>query len=128
MKWYDIVVDADPNRGTIAKQYQVSVRDRHHGDEYNHVPFSKVKRDKKTRKSEYLPDFIFSYYSGPSDRLEKHFRKHRDDYYRDLLYSKTNLREDIRSLFYAKPIHSLFVLMAFFLSPELDKERVFLNL
>ncbi|KKY63300.1 chromosome segregation protein SMC [Morganella morganii] len=128
MKWYDVKVDADPSRGTPAKQYQVSVKDKHNSQEgYKPIPFSRVKRDKKTQQAEYLPNFLFAYYSGPSDRLEKYFRKHRDDYYRDLLYNKLSLEADIRSLFYAKPFHSQFVLMAFFLSPELEKERIFLQ-
>lgn len=127
-KWYDIKVDADPNRGSLAKQYQVSVKDKHETDaDYKTIPFSKVKRNKKTKQAEFLPNFVFAYYSGPSDRLEKYFRKHRDDYYRELLYNKLDLRADIRSLFYAKPFHSQFVLMAFFLSPDLEKERAFLQ-
>ncbi|EML1936005.1 AAA family ATPase [Providencia rettgeri] len=128
VKWYDIKVDADPSRGTLAKQYQISVKDKHDNQEdFKLIPFSKVKRDKKTKQAEYLPNFLFAYYSGPSDRLEKYFRKHRDDYYRELLYNKLDLKADIRSLFYAKSFHSQFVLMAFFLSPELENERIFLQ-
>ncbi|MUK37242.1 AAA family ATPase [Aliivibrio fischeri] len=128
VKWYDVKVDADPSRGTLAKQYQVSVKNKHDSKaDYKSVPFSKVKRDRKTKQAEYLPNFLFAYYSGPSDRLEKYFRKHRDDYYRELLYDKLDLRADIRSLFYAKPEHSKFVLLAFFLNPELHKERDFLK-
>jgi predicted ATPase len=127
-KWYDVKVDADPSRGTLAKQYQVSVKDKHdRKEDFKSVPFSKVKRNKKTKQADYLPSFLFAYYSGPSDRLEKYFRKHRDEYYRELLYNKLELRADIRSLFYAKPLHSQFVLMAFFLNPELEKERTFLQ-
>jgi predicted ATPase len=127
-KWYDVKVDADPSHGTLAKQYQISVKNKHDKKAgFNLVPLSKVKRNKKTKQAEYLPNFLFAYYSGPSDRLEKYFRKHRDDYYRELLYNKLDLRADIRSLFYAKPLHSQFVLMAFFLSPELENERAFLR-
>ena len=126
-KWYDVKVDADPGRGTLAKQYQVSVKDKHNNADFKLIPFSKVKRDNKTKQAEYLPNFLFAYYSGPSDRLEKYFRKHRDNYYRELLYNKLDLRADIRSLFYAKSLHSQFVLMAFFLNPELKRERIFLQ-
>ena len=127
-KWYDVKIDADPSRGTLSKQYQVSVKNKHKQEsDYKSIPFSKVKRNKKNNQAEYLPNFLFAYYSGPSDRLEKYFRSHRDNYYRDLLYKKTDLRADIRSLFYAKPLHSQFVLMAFFLSPELKKEKFFLQ-
>ncbi|KJV28456.1 AAA family ATPase [Pantoea sp. SM3] len=127
-KWYDVKVDADPSRGTLAKQYQVFVKDKHSSQtDYKLIPFSKVKRDKNTKQAEYLPNFLFAYYSGPSDRLEKYFRKHRDDYYRELLYNKLDLKDDIRTLFYAKSFHSQFVLMAFFLSPKFEKERIFLK-
>ena len=127
-KWIEVEVDADPDRGTLAKQYQVTVKDLHDEvAEFEKVPFSKVRRDKKTKRTDFLPDFLFAYYSGPSDRLEKYFRKHRDDYYRELLYNKSDIRADIRSLFYAKPQHSQFVLMAFFLSQDFIKERTFLK-
>nr|WP_290701171.1 ATP-binding protein [Halomonas sp. UBA3074] len=128
VKWYDIKIDADPDRGTLSKQYHIYVKNKHEDKTgYKPVSFSKVRRDKQTKQAEFLPNFLFAYYSGPSDRLEKYFRKHRDNYYRELLYSKSDLRADIRSLFYAKPLHSQFVLMAFFMSPELEKERYFLQ-
>ncbi|MDQ8856912.1 AAA family ATPase [Acinetobacter pittii] len=127
--WYEVRIDADPSRGIRSKQYQVKVKNLHNNEDFISIPFSKVRRDKKTKYAEYLPNFIFAYYSGPSDRLEKYFRKHRDDYYRELLYSESNfdIRNDIRSLFYAKPQHSKFVLLAFFLSPDLKNERLFLQ-
>lgn len=128
VKWYDVKVDADPDRGTLAKQYQVYVKDKHDSKaDFKLTPFSKVKRDKKTKQAEFLPNFLFAYYSGPSDRLEKYFRKHRDDYYRNLLYNKLDLKADIRSLFYAKPYHSQFVLLAFFLSDENSPQRKFIK-
>ncbi|MEZ9440292.1 AAA family ATPase [Vibrio atlanticus] len=128
VKWYEVRIDADPDRGTLSKQYQVYVKDLHSEDDnFQLLPISKVRRDKKTKRAEYLPNFLFAYYSGPSDRLEKYFRKHRDDYYRELLYNKLDLKADIRPLFYAKPLHSQFVLMAFFLSPDFKKEREFLK-
>lgn len=127
VKWYEIIIDADPDRETLSKQYQIQVKNLHDNDGFQLIPISKVRRDKKTKRAEYLPNFLFAYYSGPSDRLEKYFRKHRDDCYRELLYNKLDLKEDIRPLFYAKPLHSQFVLMAFFLSPDLQKEREFLK-
>lgn len=33
----------------------------------------------------YLPKHVFAYYSGPSNRLEKHFDKHQNKFYRELL-------------------------------------------
>jgi predicted ATPase len=59
----------------------------------------------------YLPRHVFAYYSGPSDRLEEHFRPHQKQFYRDLLKGK---KSPFRPMFYARPVHSNFVLLAFF--------------
>jgi energy-coupling factor transporter ATP-binding protein EcfA2 len=88
-----VTIDADPTRGTFAKQYEVSVTDPSSKGLFSEqsvsaqlVPASKLKRD-KAGYAEYLPKYLFAYYSGPSDRLEKYFRKHRTDFYRKLLSS-----------------------------------------
>ncbi len=135
-RWLEITIDADPSRGTITKQYQVQVRDLLAADAPQDlfeeqpsgqaIPFSKVKRDKEG-KAPYLPNYVFAYYSGPSDRLENHFKKHRTDFYRRLLKDKLDLKGDIRPLFYAKPHHSQFVLLAFFLSEQDSAEKEFLR-
>jgi predicted ATPase len=66
---------------------------------------------KGTEGKKWLPHHVFAYYSGPSDRLEEHFRPHQKLFYRALLKSKEVL---FRPLFYARPVHSNFVLLAFF--------------
>lgn len=133
--WVEITIDADPARGSLAKQYTISAIDLLQprtttllGEEPHSktVPFSKVVRD-KYGKSSYLPKYLFAYYSGPSDRLERHFKKHRNDFYRRLLEDKLDLKGDIRPLFYAKPHHSQFVLLAFFLSEQDSIEKSFLR-
>ncbi|MDP1667355.1 MAG: AAA family ATPase [Methylobacter sp.] len=124
-----ITVDADPSRGTLSKQYDVKVSKSASNNDLElaqPVSITKVERDKKG-VAEYLPKYLFAYYSGPSDRLENYFRKHRTDFYRKLLKSEVDLKGDIRPLFYAKPFHSQFVLLAFFLSSQDDKEKIFLR-
>ena len=124
-----ILVDADPERGTLSQQYRIrcwSQADKPTSEPGSPVAISKVKRN-KTGLAPYLPNFLFAYYSGPSDRMEGYFRKHRDDFYRRLLRSEVELAADIRPLFYAKPFHSQFVLLAFFLSAHGDDERRFLQ-
>lgn len=59
----------------------------------------------------FLPEHIFAYYSGPSNRLEKHFAKHQKKFYTALLKGDD---QALRPLFYARMIHSHFVLLAFF--------------
>lgn len=61
--------------------------------------------------NEYRPAHIFGYYSGPSNRLETHFEKHQERFYQDLLANKP---KPLRRLFYARPVHSQFVLLSFF--------------
>jgi ABC-type multidrug transport system ATPase subunit len=63
----------------------------------------------------WLPRHVFAYYSGPSDRLEQHFREHQRRFYRDLLDGK---EQPFRPLFFARPVHSQFVLLAFVTSDD----------
>lgn len=124
-----ITIDADPSQDSLGKQYLVHVAtEEDKGDDGlgKKIPFSKVPRD-KDGLSPYLPKYLFAYYSGPSDRLENYFKKHRTDFYKKLLKSEVNLKGDIRPLFYAKPFHSQFVLLAFFLSEANENERDFLR-
>jgi predicted ATPase len=120
-----ITVVADPENKTISQQYQIMVSDSENL-EGKKVPISRIKRDPKGN-SKYLPKHIFAYYSGPSDRLENYFKQHRTNFYRNLLYKKIDLKADIRPLFYAKPYHSQFVLLAFFLNEQSTDEKEFLR-
>ncbi|AZH31305.1 AAA family ATPase [Paenibacillus sp. M-152] len=71
-------------------------------------------------RSVHLPRNVFAYYSGTSRRLESHFDKHEEIFYRRLLDDDDRA---LRRMFYARLIHSQFVLLAFFsLIDELSKE------
>ena len=72
----------------------------------------------KRRQTDFLPKYLIAYYSGISNRLEEHFDPHQRLFYNDLLKGKD---DPLRPLFYARPIHSNFVLMSFFSFPEDDK-------
>jgi predicted ATPase len=67
--------------------------------------------------NEYLPRYVFSYYSGESPRMHEVFRPYLENY-----DSKLRNGEDpgLKRLFYAMPVHSQFVLLAFMIkqSPE----------
>jgi len=123
IRW--ITVIADPTGKTLSQQYQTTFSTSIKGANQK-IPFSKVTRNKEGH-SDFLPSHVFAYYSGPSDRLEKHFRKHRTNFYRKLLRSEVDLQSDIRPLFYAKPFHSQFVLLAFFLTKQANQEKEFLK-
>lgn len=71
------------------------------------IPKVEIKRN----KDEYLPKYVFSYYSGVSNRLLEHFDKHQTRFYKALL---DGIDAPPRPLFYARQIHSYFVLMAFY--------------
>jgi energy-coupling factor transporter ATP-binding protein EcfA2 len=101
-----IAVDADPDRKP-QQGYEVTVD----GAEFRWSEFHGNPR------REYLPNFVFGYYSGPSNRMEEHFVKHQEQFYRELLESDVDA-PPLRPLFYARPVHSQFVLLAFFLDPD----------
>ncbi len=127
-----IIIDADPDRGKgPGTQHTIRACSEDKAEslaeeKWQKIPFSKVKRDKQGR-SLFLPRYLFAYYSGPSDRLEEYFKKHRTDFYRRLLRNELTLKGEIRPLFYAKPIHSQFVLLAFFLGASKNTELDFLR-
>jgi len=65
----------------------------------------------KDPNHQYLPSNLFGYYSGPSRRLERLFDKHQEIFYRQLL---KGTKAPFRPLFYARTVHSQYVLLAFF--------------
>ena len=73
---------------------------------------------------QFLPRHVFGYYSGPTNRLEQHFEEHHVRFYRGLLAGKNDPR--LRPLFYARNIHSQFVLLAFFSGLD-DSQTSFLR-
>ena len=82
---------------------------------------SEEKSTPKTLKNKLLlPKFVFGYYSGPSNRMEEHFKKHQENFYRDLIDGKDN---PLRPLFYARDVHSQFVLLSFFTKPDEESDN-----
>lgn len=71
----------------------------------------------------YLPRYVFSYYSGESSRMHEVFRPYLENY-----DSKLRNGEDpgLKRLFYALPVHSQFVLLAFLIQQS-DAMRAFLD-
>lgn len=75
-------------------------------------------------KNEYLPKNIFTYYSGLSDRMDKLFWKHQNNFYRNIIkpdFDSSKI-DELRRLFYVKQIHSFFVLLAFYSLNETENE------
>ncbi|WP_234915388.1 AAA family ATPase, partial [Vibrio anguillarum] len=132
----EIEISADPDRTKDA--YLVGYRDL--GEKLENTTlqvdfFSELTDDStlvglkfnefKKRQDEFLPKYVFGYYSGHSDRLQSVFRPYLQQYDKKLRNSKS---EDpgLRRLFYALPVHSQFVLLAFVLNQD-DLVRHFLD-
>ena len=103
----DIVADPDKTR---AEQLNIKVDDLS-------ITYKKFMEGRK-----YLPNFVFGYYSGPSNRMEQHFLKHQQRFY-DALIKPKGEDEPLRPLFYARLVHSQFVLLAFFNDQEKEIQR-----
>ncbi|TMN35207.1 AAA family ATPase [Pseudoalteromonas sp. S2755] len=132
----EIEIDADPDR--VKDAYKISYRDLGEAKseesaqadllsvltgkkELAKIAFSKFKK----QQDDFLPKYVFGYYSGHSDRMQSVFRPYLQQYDKKLRNAKS---EDpgLRRLFYALPVHSQFVLLAFVLRQD-DLVRHFLD-
>lgn len=96
---HKVQVDADPARERNAVEIKVD-------DEP--ISYTRFAQDPSR---EYLPNFVFGYYSGASNRLEQHFEKHQEKFSKAL---REHEDRPLRPLFYARLVHSQFVLLSFF--------------
>jgi predicted ATPase len=118
-----IHIDADPERkkdefiirvadaNQIAQHEQASKTLDHGGDAANRQMGDLIKLTAfLNADAQYLPRYVFSYYSGESSRMHEVFRSYLETY-----DSKLRSGEDpgLKRLFYAMPVHSQFVLLAF---------------
>lgn len=76
--------------------------------------------------ADYLPNFVFAYYSGLSSRLEKHFDEPTRRYYREILNSKRS-EMPLRRMFFCRKEYSQLVLLAFFLSESTTAHELLEN-
>ena len=123
----EIEISADPDATGVA--YNIKYRDLGKTDEKaqiqndllptNDTGVSQLKSIKfhnfKKRQAEFLPKYIFGYYSGHSERMHDVFRPYLEKYDSDL---RKGIDPGLRQLFYAKPVHSQFTLLAFMLNNE----------
>lgn len=88
------------------------------------------KKEFREKRNELLPKYVFTYYSGISNKLKDHFDDHQKKFYDKAKkegVSKDDVN-DLRRLFYAQLIHSYFVLLAYFsFKNDNGKGRKFLN-
>lgn len=79
------------------------------------------------RPDQYLPKYVFSYYSGWNRRLEQLFDKPTKALYKAWKDGGTSENIPLRRLFYCRKDYSQLVLLAFFLMDENPKIKAFLN-
>ncbi|MBU1568158.1 MAG: AAA family ATPase [Proteobacteria bacterium] len=112
-QWW-INIDADPSREKEAYKIHVKAAGRKAIERDGlgePLPITKFLKG----QDKYLPKYIFGYYSGTSDRLEEIFRKYLVGHDKVLRAGKD---PGLRQLFYALPVHSQFVLLAFILHQD----------
>lgn len=135
----EIEIDADPDRP--GSYYLISYRECNVDDadadvshiqsviEYEELEVGKLQSIKfsefKKQQDLFVPKYVFGYYSGHSSRLQDVFRPYLQQYDKKLRNPKS---EDpgLRRLFYALPVHSQFVLLAFVLQQD-DLVQAFLD-
>lgn len=130
-----IHIDADPDREKEPFTIHVATDAQARG-ESTLIPFIEGEETVSARRgkaikltaflnadAEYLPRYVFSYYSGESPRMHEVFRPYLESY-----DSKLRNGEDpgLKRLFYAMPVHSQFVLLAFLIQQS-DVVRTFLD-
>ncbi|WP_113660965.1 AAA family ATPase [Pedobacter nanyangensis] len=81
-----------------------------------------------TSKEIYLPKYVFTYYSGISNKLKDHFDENQRNFYNKAKAKGVTKEdvEDFRRMFYVQLVHSYFVLLAFYTFEE-KKTRDFLS-
>jgi predicted ATPase len=107
-----VEIDADPSRATRRLAIKVG------GDSISQEAFQEG-------LDQYLPKYIFAYYSGWSSRLERQFDQTTRRYY-DRILNSPDREMPLRRLFFCRKEYSQLVLLAFFLSPT-DAARKFLS-
>ncbi len=131
-----IHIDADPDREKEAFLIHVADAKQIKQHDLTHSLLTSVDGADKSPKgkpikltaflnadAEFLPRYVFSYYSGESPRMHEVFRPYLESY-----DSKLRNGEDpgLKRLFYAMPVHSQFVLLAFLIQQS-DVVRAFLD-
>ena len=121
-----IKLDADPDRmdryqiqyfeeGKVkALEAQQSIdfeSEEYTGDSFKEISFAEFAR----RRDDFLPNYVFGYYSGHSERMHAVFKPYLERYDDNL---RNGIDPGLRKMFYAEPVHSQFALLAFILNEE----------
>ncbi len=89
------------------------------------VPLAITRSEFERRKDEFLPNHVFIYYSGTSERLKNVYIEHQKNYYLEIIRSEAKGKkiDSLRRIFLVQNIHSKFALLSFFIFGS-KKEKV----
>lgn len=110
-----IRIKAEPDNS--ASKYTISYHSIDQQDDItNKENYEKISLAEFTKQRDYfLPKYIFGYYSGHSERMHDVFLPYLEKYDENL---RNGINPGLRKLFYAKPVHSQFALLAFMLNRD----------
>lgn len=89
------------------------------------VPLVITRAEFERRKDDFLPNHVFIYYSGTSERLQNVYIEHQKNYYLEIIKSEAKDKkiDTLRRIFLVQNIHSKFALLSFFIFGS-KKEKV----
>lgn len=131
-----INIDADPDREREAYIVHVATGPEAIGEGsltpliYEDLETSALRGRKISLKAfleaepKFLPRYVFAYYSGESDRMYQVFRPYLEDFDKKLRRGED---PGLKRLFYAMPVHSQFVLLAFLIQQSKDVREFLAN-
>lgn len=113
-----VTLQNDPTLGTRSKTLKCTIE-----------PDGQSPKTSLKSLNDFLPSYVFGYYSGPSQRLKEHFFEHKKRYYEKVIKDENigiqNLKA-LRKFFCAENSHAKYALLAFF-SQQNDSIRKFLK-
>lgn len=97
-------------------KYEFNVWTRFNGGIWT-VPMVLTRAEFERRKEDFLPNHIFVYYSGTSERLQNVYVDHQRNYYLDIIKpdAKGKTVNKLRRIFLVQNIHSKFAFLSFFI-------------
>ncbi|MCE0534375.1 AAA family ATPase [Kineosporia rhizophila] len=107
---HDVVIDCEPSRASGKIKARVDGKP---------LTWKKL----QANLDEYLPSYVFAYYSGWSSRLERHFDEPTRRHYTAIMGSSRG-ELPLRRMFFCRQEYSQLVLLAFFLAPREIAETV----
>ena len=77
-------------------------------------------------KNQYLPNHVFVYYSGISERLRDLYSDHTKKYYEQIIKPEAKHKQfdSLPRIFLVQPIHTSFALIAFYMFRDQEKETI----